>query len=148
MSIVRQSPGNRRRWHAVLGGLLVTLMLACPLLCRAGTCCSGHSEAATTETLDEGACPHCQQAEQEQRSQVPPLSPRNPLSQSQCLCSGATVPVVVSAPQQHETSRHLAAGGWGSVRLSGADVREDRVDSARYVLSGRSLCVSHGVLIC
>ena len=148
MSIMRPASDNRRRWRAVVGGLLVAVMMACPLLCRAGTCCSGRAEVENAETADEDACPHCQQAEQ-QRSQVPPLSPRNPLGQGQCLCSGATLPVVVSAPQQQfETSRHPAAEGLRSDRLSGLDVQEAGVDAAKCVSSGRGLCVAHCVLIC
>jgi len=148
MSIMRQASGNRRRWRAVVGGLLVAVMMACPLLCRAGTCCSGHSAAATAEAVDD-ACPHCRPAEEPKQAEVPPLSPRNPFRQGQCLCSGATVPVVVSAPQQQvETTGHPAAEGLGSNRLSGPEVQEAGVGAAKCVSSGRSLCVAHCVLIC
>lgn len=152
MSIVRQASGNRRRWRAVVGGLLVAVMMACPLLCRAGTCCSGHPGAATagsSESLDEDACPHCRQSEEPKQSQVPPLSPRNPVHQGRCLCSGATAPVVVSAPQlQVETSRHFAVEGSGSGCCLVPAVREACVGAEKGLPSGRSLCVAHGVLIC
>lgn len=71
---------------------LVVVMLTCPLVCRASTCCgpTGISPLQAVET-DGNACPHCAE---ETRQRIPPMSPRPQGRQGQCLCGGVTVPAV------------------------------------------------------
>jgi hypothetical protein len=152
MRVIRSALQNRTRWRAAVGGLLVAVMLSCPLLCRAGACCSGRATASASQEVEADACPYCQQERQEQRerqSRVPPLGPRKPVRVGGCLCSGATVPVVVSAPEQRaEAGCHLAGLDSGTGHLSGSLVGEAPERAVTAAGWGRRLCVTHCVLIC
>ncbi|MFP6703915.1 MAG: hypothetical protein VB861_19360 [Planctomycetaceae bacterium] len=139
----RQSQRGRRR--SVIGAFLVLLLLACPLLCRAGSCCSGRASSDPVFEASGDVCCLCHRDDQQRQA---PVSPGDRGGDGGCLCSGAIVPLLVSvADQQVSTSGQSAARVREPHGLSCSGLREDAAGAADRVSSGWSLCVLHGVLL-
>ncbi len=143
--------GQRGVWRSVIGGFLVLLLLACPLLCRAGSsgsCCSGRASSEPVVEDSGDACCLCHRDDQQLQTPALPVSPGDRGGEGGCLCSGAIVPLLVSVPgQQVSTSRQSAARVCEPHGLFGSGLREDAAGAADRMSSGWSLCVLHGVLL-
>ena len=142
----RQS--QRGGWRSVVGTSLVLLLLACPLLCRAGSCCSGRGSSEPVFEASGDVCRLCHRDDQQRQTPVLPVPPGDRAGEGDCLCSGAIVPLLVSvSDQQVSTSRQFAARVCEPHGLSGSGLREEAAGAADRVSSGWSLCVLHGVLL-
>jgi hypothetical protein len=145
----RQS--RRGAWRSVIGAFLVLLLLACPLLCRAGSsgsCCSGRASSEPVFEASGDVCRLCHHDDQQRQTPVLPVPPGDRGGEGGCLCSGAIVPLLVSvSDQQVSTIRQSVASVCEPHGLSGSRLREEAAGAADRVSSGCSLCVLHGVLL-
>ena len=132
----------------MIGAFLALLLLACPLLCRAGSCCSGRASSEPVFEASGDVCCLCHRDDQQRQTPVLPVSPGDRGGDGGCLCSGAIVPLLVSVSDQLvSTSRQSAARVREPHGLSCSGLREDAAGAADRVSSGWSLCVLHGVLL-
>ena len=138
--------GNRSRWRAVVGGLLAVVMLACPMVCRAGACCSNDAVESSSGEVDDAVCQFC---DQQRRSPVLPMSPDKPARHGRCLCTGVALAGVATAPGRPDGfSRHsstfVSPTHQAAVTCLG-DAERGRLTRAT---SGRAVCCANGVLNC
>lgn len=136
---------NRSRWHALTGGLLVAVMLACPFVCRAGACCSGDPVESVSNEVDETTCRHC---EKSQRSPALPMFPGKPVRDGRCLCVGVTLSEVATAPRQTDGSSCHNATAVLATYQAVASSRDTDWGQETRAISGRAICCANGVLNC
>ena len=136
---------NRSRWHALLGGLLVAVMLACPFVCRAGACCSGDAVESTSGEVDESACRSCQKS---RRSPVLPMAPDKPVPDRRCLCAGVMLAEVATAPRQADGTSCRNSTVAVSARWAMSRLRDIEWGQETRAIAGRAICCANGVLNC
>ena len=136
---------SRGRRHALLGGLLVAVMLACPFVCRAGACCSGDAVESASGEVDESACRSCQKS---RRSPVLPMVPDKPVPDRRCLCAGVTLSEVSTAPRQADGSSCRNLTVVISTRRAMSRSQDIEWGQETRAIAGRAICCANGVLNC
>ena len=138
--------GNRSRWRAVVGGLLVVVMLACPMVCRAGACCSNDAVESSSGEVDEAECQFC---DQQRPSPVVPISPDKPVRHGRCLCAGVTLSEVATAPGRSDgSSRHSSTFVLPTHQVTVTCSGDAERGWLMRATSGRAICCANGVLNC